>query len=251
MWALDLSVNRTRNVQCSTPNIQRRFWLDLFSAKGRDEAVKPSNLDCSKPMKQDHLSVVLGTGLALAVMERSHAAQPGEKLWEFQSGTGNALVRATPAITTEGIVVVGSTDGYIYGLDGATGQKRWELRTHGEVRAAAAIGADGTAYAGATDDRVYAVDTTTGTPRWSSGVEGDVISSPALGGDGTVYVAAGKLYALSGATGQKRWEFSPANEVFSSPAVGSDGTVYAGSDKVYALSGATGQKRWDGQRGFQ
>lgn len=187
---------------------------------------------------------ILFSALTLTASGSATAAQPGEKLWEFRTGMGNALVRATPAISTDGIVVVGSTDWKIYGLDGTTGQKRWELGTRGEVRSAAAIGPDGTAYVGSADRWVYAIETTTGRPLWFYSVGMEVSSSPALGADGTVF--AGR-YALDGATGQPLWE---TDAVLGCPVIGSDGTLYAvvrsypGMGGFSAINGTTGKRIW-------
>jgi hypothetical protein len=112
-------------------------------------------------------------------------------------------VYSSPAIGADGTAYVGSGEGKVYALDGATGAKRWEFTTGSWVHSSPAIGADGTVYVG-------------------SG-----------GGDN-------KVYALDGATGAKRWEFTTGYWVYSSPAIGADGTVYVGSydNKVYAIKGS-------------
>ena len=51
-------------------------------------------------------------------------AQPGEKLWEFQTG---AEVYSSPAIGQDGTVYVGSGDGKVYALNGGTGARLWEF----------------------------------------------------------------------------------------------------------------------------
>lgn len=129
------------------------------------------------------------------------AAQPGQKFWEFQTG---GSVYSSPAIGADGTVYVGSEDGKVYALNGATGQKLWEFQTGGTVQ---------------------------------------LQSSPAIGADGTVYVGSGdqKVYALNGVTGQKLWEFQTGSGVDSSPAIGTDGAVYVGSwdGKLYAFTSSS------------
>ena len=97
---------------------------------------------------------------------------------------------------------VGSGDGKVYALNGATGAKKWEFLTGDRVRSSPAIGSDGTVYVGSWDNKVY---------------------------------------ALNGATGAKKWEFQTGRYVFSSPAIGSDGKVYVGSHdkKVYAIASSS------------
>lgn len=196
---------------------------------------------------------ILFSALTLTASGSATAAQPGEKLWEFRTGMGNALVRATPAISTDGIVVVGSTDWKIYGLDGTTGQKRWELGTRGVMCSCPAIGADGTVYVGSRDARLYALDGATGAMCWQYQTGGKVVASPAVASDGTVFVGSRdtKVYALDGVTGQKRWDFPSGSAVDTSAAIGADGTVFVGAqpDRIYALDPMTGQQRWEYRTG--
>ena len=183
----------------------------------------------------------------------------GNKYWESLIG---AYVSSSPAIGSDGTVYVGSDDGKVYALNGATGAKKWEFLTEGGVSSSPAIGSDGTVYVGSDDYNVYALNGATGAKKWEFLTGGWVGSSPAIGSDGTVYVGSvilgvyvggdwegggGKVYALNGETGAKKWEFLTGGYVNSSPAIGSDGTVYVGSmdKKVYALNGATGAKKWE------
>jgi len=160
---------------------------------------------------------------------------PGAKKWEFLTESNFDYC---PAIGSDGTVYVGSDDGKVYALNGATGAKKWEFLTGGRVQSSPAIGSDGTVYVGSYDNKVYALNGATGAKKWESQTEGAVNSSPAIGSDGTVYMGSfdDKVYALNGATGAKKWEFLTGGEVFSSPAIGSDGTVYVGvGNRVYAI----------------
>jgi len=172
--------------------------------------------------------------------------QPGELKWVFATG---AEVASSPALGADGTVYIGSFDGKVHALDGATGARKWVVTTgeNGLVYSSPAVGVDGTVYVGSNDGKVYALDGTTGAQKWAV-TTGAVWSSPALGADGTVYIGSfdGRVYALNGATGAQKWAFATGGEVHSSPALGADGTVYVGSNDgmVYALDGATGAKKW-------
>jgi outer membrane protein assembly factor BamB/sugar lactone lactonase YvrE len=186
-------------------------------------------------------------GLALVMVNWGSVsgAQPGQPLWQFETGGGNSA----PALAAEGTVYVGSRDNNVYALNGATGQKLWVFPTGNWVDSSPAIGADGTVYVGSFDNKVYALNGATGQKRWEFATGNWVHSSPAIASDGTVYIGSddGNVYALNGATGQQLWAFRTGDLVTSSPAIGPDGTVYVGSydNKVYALDGATGQRLWD------
>ena len=69
------------------------------------------------------------------------------------------LERSSPAIGADGTVYIGSYDNKVYALNGATGTKKWEFATGGDVESSPAIGTDGTLYIGSNDNQVYALKT--------------------------------------------------------------------------------------------
>jgi uncharacterized repeat protein (TIGR03803 family) len=214
-----------------------------------------------------HLVLSNHCGLATStVATLTITPPPARQLWAQYVGTNGTgrTTRSSPAVGADGTVYVGGDK--FYAFYGATGIKRWEFATPGNVYSSPAVGDDGTVYIGA--DKVYALDGATGAKRWEYAVSGPTSdSSPALGADGTVYVGAtdGTLYALNASTGVKRWEFATGRNTYTSewewgdacsPAVVADGTVYVvavgrGWDgvgypvHVFALEGNTGVKRWD------
>ena len=208
------------------------------------------------------------------------AAQPGQRLWEFQVGDKDSLspsVNSSPAIAADGTVYVGAAflpcsvrpeeclpTGRVYRLNGTTGRMLWQSWC-ATMQASPAIGAAGTVYAGyyglcyLVQGRFSALDAATGYILWSfpheefpNWFEYFTPASAAIGEDGTVYVGgAGKPYALDGATGRLLWESAAGGVIGSSPAIGADGTVYVGSYdfRVYALDGASGRICWEFRTG--
>jgi len=145
-----------------------------------------------------------------------------------------------PVAVAEGLVFVGSRDGYMYALDQQTGERRWRFSHDGSWAMSAPAISDGTLYAGTSDGRfVHAVDVQSGEELWRFVGEGYTWASPAFA-DGTVYAGdgAGPLWALDAATGAERWHFPTSGGVYSSPVV-QDGVVFFGTDdgSVYALHG--------------
>lgn len=199
----------------------------------------------------------------------------GRQVWEFASSRtesssqgGWSGLWCSPAVGADGTVYVGSVDGKIYAVNGATGQKVWEFTTRedpgggvaarGEVWRSAAIGADGTVYAGSQWGDIYALDGATGEKRWAFPTWGsDLACSPTIGTDGTVFVgysflAGGserisRVLRLEGATGGRGIQFDTAGGMYSTPTIGADGTVYVGSGdhKILAVNGATGERVWE------
>jgi outer membrane protein assembly factor BamB len=165
-------------------------------------------------------------------------------------------VVSTPAVV-DGVVYVGSDDGFLYALDLSSGARRWRADLGSPVGSSPAVGG-GVVYAAVRDGRIVALDAATGTRRWTRTTgkvlpfpwgheSGDYyLSSPVLV-DGMVIVGAGDgaVYALTARTGAVRWRAATGGRIRSSPAV-ADGRVYVGSfdGRVYCFDVATGAPRW-------
>ncbi len=138
-------------------------------------------------------------------------------------------------------VYFGSTDGYVYAVDGAGGGRRWRYETGGEVHSAPAVGVGiDVVYFVSTDGYLYAVDADSGELRWRYETGGEVRSSPTFGQAGhgghygVVYFVSsdGYLYAVDADSGELRWRYEVGADVHSSPAVGYD-IVYVSSSDGY------------------
>ena len=79
--------------------------------------------------------------------------QPVDLLWRYYP-TGSK-VYSSPAVV-DGVVYVGSYDGYVYALDAATGEMIWRFHTGYNVYSSPAV-VDGVVYVGSEDDHVYAL----------------------------------------------------------------------------------------------
>jgi len=139
-------------------------------------------------------------------------------------------VRSSPAITADGLVVIGSEDSTIYALDPETGKPAWTYRPKGPVWATPAIGADGTVYGASKDGSIYALGPG-GVPRWTFETAGQILSHPLIGPDGTIYFGSQdmKMYALS-PTGEKKWEKKTNGLIESCPVMSQppESVIYVG-----------------------
>jgi outer membrane protein assembly factor BamB len=162
----------------------------------------------------------------------------GEQRW---GATTLGSVAASPLLTPDGVVVVGSFDGFIYGYDAATGSVRWKHGTREHVYASAARLSDGTVVVPSADGTVYALDASTGALRWAFDTPEPIRSSPAVDGDDNIYFGAGdgRLYVLR-KDGTLRWSMrlidGDRNDLNASPALGTDAIYIAGeSGEVFSV----------------
>lgn len=193
---------------------------------------------------------------------RSPFALPPNKpaiWWTFT--TGGPIV-SSPAIASDGSVLIGSQDDRLYSV-ARDGSLRWSYVTGDIIFSSPAVAHDGTIYIGSDDDHLYAVAPTDGKPRWimqlgacpqrvGIGPEAsrcDVDAGPTIGPDGVIYTGGDGIYAIN-PDGTLRWRFITNGHVSSAPALLPDGTVVAGcqDNTVYALT-PTGQKKWDFRAG--
>jgi outer membrane protein assembly factor BamB len=153
--------------------------------------------------------------------------------WDYVTG---GQILSSPAVVN-GIVYIGSIDGYLYALDAHTGALRWHALTGGDVISSPAVWR-GRVFVAATDGVLYAYDAADGDPLWQATVDAPLyFSSPALS-DGVLYIASsvGSVYAFEPRTGALLWKGSAGLGEASSPAVAND-LVYVGSAQgdVYAF----------------
>ena len=134
-----------------------------------------------------------------------YALKNGRKLWNFPSG--NRIV-GTPAVA-DGVVVFGSADKHIYGLNAETGRPLWKVEAAEPVLGAVTIDR-GTAYVGASDRTFRAIDLHSGRLRWAyTGVKGYIETKPLVEGNKVIFGAwDNTLYALDTADGKECWKWT-------------------------------------------
>jgi outer membrane protein assembly factor BamB len=174
-------------------------------------------------------------------------AESGALRWKFATqgvsidveaaGFDRRSVQSSPAVTAD-VVVVGCRDGFLYGIDRATGRERW----HADHKMSWVVGspaiAGDRAIVGSSDGRfVHAVELATGRELWRERTDSNALSSPARA-DGVMVLGdgSGALLAFDVESGRELWRFRTGDAIHSSPLVRA-GRIYVGSDdgRVYAL----------------
>ena len=133
----------------------------------------------------------------------------GRQRWQYTTG---ARIIGTPAIG-RGVVVAGSADGFIYGLDARQGTLRWKVRTQRPVVSAVTI-RGGIAYVGSGDHIFRAIRVKDGTILWSrQGIRGYVETRPLVNRRMVVFGDwANTVYALRRKDGKPLWEWTTGRQ---------------------------------------
>lgn len=206
----------------------------------------------------------------------------GELIWTQRVGD---VVTASPnlAVLRDGPhVIIGSHDGWLSALDGASGRFRWRRHLGSMIRATAAVADDsyssrGTtspprpvAYVASYGDYLWRIDADTGAVAWKKWLPRHVwargrgvVSSPIVAdvdGDGCMEVVVGtrswRLFCLAAETGTLRWWRGFDYGIDSTCTVaelggesllllGTGESLYGPGDcAIVALSGTDGSTRW-------
>lgn len=189
----------------------------------------------------------------------------GQTRWTAFSGiSGDPPARDTPVRAAD-VVVLG--DEYLFGLELATGDRRWEFGNTGGAEPRVGIypfQGDGTrVFAGSVVGAVFAVDAATGQQVWradllAGGTDNQVRVIAVR--DGRVYATlryAGpfyqaRVYALDAATGSVLWSYdlgrsSLANDALLSPPATAPGSAFLAvldDGSIVALDAVSGAQRW-------
>ncbi|MCA1747690.1 MAG: PQQ-binding-like beta-propeller repeat protein, partial [Bacteroidales bacterium] len=188
---------------------------------------------------------------------RSEAAIPRNPslLWTFKTSDA---VKAAPVVCN-GVIVVGSADGNVYGIT-LDGKLKWKINTGSGVEAPALIQNE-IAYVGNYEGKVFAIEVSSGRTLWTYATEGQIIgaanywepegagrgsgrtgnagkSGSANGGsrgsvEGGVIVVGSYDYYLHGidaATGEGLWKYEADNFLNGAPAIVDGVAVFGGCD---------------------
>jgi outer membrane protein assembly factor BamB len=185
--------------------------------------------------------------------------------WAFKTG---GPILASPAVAN-GVIYIGSTDGFLYAIDQSTGKEKWKFKSSAPIASTAAV-AGAAVYFVSSHGALVALEAETGKLKWDLPTEFErrfeaknlhglepaaqtipdafdiFVSSPAIDG-GKVYFGSGdgNIYAADAETGILQWKFPTKDVVHASPAVVNN-TVYVGSwdSNLYAVDAITGQQKW-------
>ncbi len=179
----------------------------------------------------DGTIITTGSHDVVGVTDRGTSANVS---WRFPI---KELIEVSPAISADGIVVVGSNDRLEYGLDAATGSLLWTVPRGDETYSSATVTSEGLAFYGDHTATLYVVDVHSGMVVRSTTTRVDkpdrshgIWTAPAIDRDGAAYYGtrSGHVFGV-GPTGKTLFDLDIGGTVDSYPAIGGDGSLYIGS----------------------
>jgi outer membrane protein assembly factor BamB len=193
----------------------------------------------------------------------------GDIKWKFKT---DGKIFSSP-IAKNGIVYIGSEDGFLYAIEEKSGNLKWKFKTNGAIHSSPSI-YENTIFFGSFDGYYYAVNTTTGKELWKfktggenwyrevrmldinpkDGLTDDLwdyfLSSPVVYKDAksaSVLFGSsdGNVYSLDVKKGSLNWKFKTDGPIHSTPVLDKN-TLYIGSwdAKLYAINCKTGKEKW-------
>ncbi|HAA56709.1 MAG TPA: hypothetical protein DCE42_18230, partial [Myxococcales bacterium] len=210
-----------------------------------DQTVHLGELNWDTIVKHSEGSMLRGAPSRHGLVKGHGLTQLDSVAWSFKTPSG---VFAQPVLALGGeVLVIADTSGNVYGLEEATGRKRWHFKAKSAVWGTPAC-AGGVACFGDYQKNFYALDVETGNLAWQFKADGDVFSS-AIIVDELVYFNTNKgvVYALDLETGTIDWkEEVTKGSMFPSPGIWGR-RIFVGGNKgpLVALNRHNGIQRWE------
>ncbi len=173
----------------------------------------------------------------------------GNELWEFEvPDEAGALLRdtgftASPMLTSEGDLIIGCQNFFIYCLNTIDGSLTWKFETGAEVEGSCVEGMGRSVLVSGRDGFLYSFDWN-GNLNWKVSVGENFYSTPCVDGIGRIYVGGlsgseAPILSVVSADGQLRWTTAVGSFIDSSPNLDLHGRLFVGSNdgKLYAIEG--------------
>lgn len=246
-----------------TPTVKvERLWEHSVGDGAGDTGVR------MRPAYADGVIYAASSDGTLAAFK----ADSGDELWKHHTSTHgwfgwgdknrpDARYAGGPVVA-DGLLVVGTLDGHVYGYDAHTGKRRWSAELPSEVIGKPAV-LSKIVVVRTEDGRVYGLNADDGSRKWA--YDQSTVPPLSLRGNGPLLVANGvvffgsddgKLVALRLDSGEKLWDLPLATGDGSSEierlddadgGVLLDGrTLYAGAyhGELTAVDGPSGRPLW-------
>ena len=170
----------------------------------------------------------------------------GALIWRYpEKPSAKTMYYTAPALTSDGILVVGDYQHTIHGLNAGTGAQAWSYVTGNRI-VANPLAVEDSIFAPSTDGNLYVLNSK-GELIWKFETGGALWAKPALQ-DGVIYQASmdHHLYALSADDGKLIWESDLGSAAISNPSIEPGKALYIGTigGDLIALDINSGAQLW-------
>jgi outer membrane protein assembly factor BamB/predicted Ser/Thr protein kinase len=174
--------------------------------------------------------------------ERSGVPLPQQVAWAY-SPTPH-LIGGPALVAANGMLVIGTLDGQVLGIQGRNGELRWRIgggaSTFGAPSATKAL-----VFVGSTDENVYALSLSSGGTIWPRKLTGAALHAPTIDGDRLIVTTdRGYIYVLQAGNGQVIWS-RPLAVSNQSPTAGANRIFVAAGRALFALDAGDGTMLWE------
>lgn len=165
----------------------------------------------------------------------------GTRIWQTKT---NDQIRSTPAYS-EGKIVFGCDDGYIYVVEKITGAILWKFKTDASIQATPVI-KDTIIYIGSSDKKFYAINLKNGGLIWNFKAGGQIFHPAAVNDRVVIFGSADSyIYCLDRMSGKKVWSFEAKSVISTSPLICKSKVFFGALDyHYYAVDLKTGDEIW-------
>jgi outer membrane protein assembly factor BamB len=193
---------------------------------------------------------LVGDTIYMAYGEQVHAldAATGAERWAYPTETKNSLTFFAEPAVDGSLLVAGSYNKSVYGLNDQDGTPLWSApfaESTDHIVGRALVSGD-KVYVPSADYSVYALSAKTGEKLWSFKAQQSIWASPVMA-DGNLVIASldHDLYALNPATGSLVWTRELGGAIAGTPAV-ADGLLIVGTfdNNLYGVQASDGQVKW-------
>ncbi|PIN77559.1 hypothetical protein COV16_06730 [Candidatus Woesearchaeota archaeon CG10_big_fil_rev_8_21_14_0_10_34_8] len=199
------------------------------------------------PKKHNHANITVVALIAIIAIAILTLASQNKIDFSSNNLIGAAVLKNRCESTPETLVILGSNDDHVYGLDAETGCIQWKTDLEGDVRAKPII-SDGLIFIGTTGSELFALSMEDGTEQWSTDLSDDMYGAVALDDD-YIYGAdtSGSVSAYSKSSGSEEWSYDV--HFSKQDAVYDEGYVfvveeYLHSGNLVAVNTETGEHIW-------
>lgn len=153
------------------------------------------------------------------------------------------LIGGPAPVAANGVLVVGTLDGQVLGIQDGSGELRWRKGGGQSPFGAPSAGA-GMVFVGGADEYVYGLSLSTGGKIWSHKVTGVALTAPTLDGDRLLVITdKGYISMLQSGSGQLIWD-RPLAQSSQPPTVSAGRIFVSAGTKLFALDAEDGAVDW-------